>query len=81
MSRKCTISGKGSIVGGRYSNRTRATKFNPGGKKRRFPNMQKKKVFVPETGEAVIITASTRGLKTMRKNGVAKTLQKNNLII
>ena len=35
-------------MGGGYSNRTRATKFNPTGKVRKYPNLQKKKVYVPE---------------------------------
>jgi len=37
----CNICHKTSLVGGGYSNRTRATKFNPTGKKRRYPNLQK----------------------------------------
>ncbi|MBU1160141.1 hypothetical protein KKD04_03105, partial [Patescibacteria group bacterium] len=31
---------KGAIVGGRFSNRVRATQFNPTGKKKRQPNLQ-----------------------------------------
>lgn len=76
----CAISKKGSIVGGGYSNRTRATKFNPTGKKRKYPNLQKKKVFVPELNKKVIIEVSTRGLRTIKKNGVYKTLLKAGLV-
>jgi len=78
--KSCAISKKGSIVGGGYSNRTRATKFNPTGKKRKFPNIQKKKVFVPELGKTVKIEVSTRGMRTMKKNGVYKTLKKAGII-
>ena len=48
MAKICAITNKGSIVGGGYSNRTRATKFNPTGKKRKYPNLQKKRVFIAE---------------------------------
>ena len=78
--KSCAISKKGSVVGGGYSNRTRATKFNPTGKKRKYPNLQKKKIFVPELGKSVNVEISTRGLKTIKKNGAYKTLKKAGLI-
>lgn len=74
------ITKKGSIVGGGYSNRTRATKFNPTGKKRKYPNLQKKRVFVPEIGKTVRIEVSTKGLRTMKKRGAYVTLKKAGLI-
>lgn len=80
MAKICVISNKGSIVGGGYSNRTRATKFNPTGKKRKYPNLQKKRVFVPELGKTVSIEVSTRGLRTIKKNGAYSTLLKAGLI-
>ena len=80
MAKICVITKKGSIVGGGYSNRTRATKFNPTGKVRKHLNMQKKKVFVPELNKSVTITVSTQGLRTMKKNGVYATLKKAGLI-
>ena len=80
MKKTCAISKKGSIVGGGYSNRTRATKFNPTGKKRKYPNLQKKKVFVPELNKSVIIEVSTRGMRTMKKNGAYATLLKAGLV-
>lgn len=74
------ITKRGSIVGGGYSNRTRATKFNPTGKKRKYLNMQKTRVFVPELGKTVIVEVSTRGLRTIKKNGAYVTLKKAGLI-
>lgn len=74
------ITKMGSIVGGGYSNRTRATKFNPTGKKRKYPNLQKTKVFVPELNKTINIEVSTRGLRTMKKRGVYATLKKAGLI-
>ena len=78
--KSCPISKKGSVFGGGYSNRTRATKFNPTGKKRKYPNLQKKKIFVPELNESVNIEVSTRGMRTIKKNGVYKTLKKAGLV-
>lgn len=40
MSNICLTCAKKSMVGGRYSNRTRATKFTPTGTVRRYPNLQ-----------------------------------------
>ena len=80
MVKICAITKKSSIVGGGYSNRTRATKFNPTGKKRKYQNLQKKKVFVPELNKMVNIEVSTRGMRTMKKNGVYATLLKAGLV-
>jgi len=80
MVKICKISNKGSIVGGGYSNRTRATKFNPTGKKRKYPNIQKKKIFVPELNKSIRIEVSTTGMRTMKKNGVYKTLKKAGIV-
>ena len=80
MARTCDITGKKTQVGGGYSNRTRATQFNPTGKRRRRVNLHKKKIFVPELGKTVTATISTKGLKTIRKNGAYATLKKAGLI-
>lgn len=80
MAKVCSITGKGSQMGGRYSNRTRATQFNPCGKVRRQPNLQKKKIYVPELGKTVTIKVSTKGMRTIAKNGAHKTLRAANLI-
>ncbi|HEY9586276.1 MAG TPA: 50S ribosomal protein L28 [Candidatus Paceibacterota bacterium] len=80
MAKVCDITGKGSIVGGGYSNRTRATQFNPTGKSRKYPNLQKKRIFVPELNKTFTICVSARGLKTIQKNGAYKTLKKAGII-
>ena len=76
----CAVTKKGSIVGGGYSNRTRATKFNPTGKVRKYPNLQKKKVFIPELNKSINIEISARGMRTMKKNGAYASLLKAGLI-
>ncbi len=80
MANKCQITGKKSIVGGGYSNATRATQFNPTGKRRRRVNLQTKKVYVPEIDKTIKITLSTTAIKTINKNGAYKTLKKAGLI-
>jgi large subunit ribosomal protein L28 len=80
MAKICAITGKGSKVAGKYSNRVRATKFNPSGNTRKQPNLQKKRIFVPELNRAVTITVSTQGLRTIAKNGAYKTLKAAGLI-
>lgn len=80
MAKVCAITGKGSKVAGGYSNRVRATKFNPTGKVRKQPNLQKKRIFVPELNRAVTVTVSTQGLKTIAKNGAYKTLKAAGII-
>lgn len=71
----CAITKKGSLVAGGYSNRTRATKFNPTGKKRKYPNLQKKHVFVPELNKTFVLTVSTRGIRTINKKGAYNALK------
>ncbi len=80
MAKTCAVTGKGSKVVGRYSNRIRATKFNPGGNLRKHANLQKKRIFVPELNRTVTVTISTQGIKTVAKNGAYKTLKKAGLI-
>jgi large subunit ribosomal protein L28 len=76
----CAITKKGSIMGGGYSNKTRATKFNPTGMVRKYPNLQKKKVYVPELKKTFNLTISTRAIKTIQKNGAYVTLKKAGII-
>jgi large subunit ribosomal protein L28 len=80
MAKQCDITGKKTQIGGRYSNRTRATQFNPCGKIKRQPNLQKKRIYVPEIDQHVTINVSTKGLRTIAKNGAFKTLKAANLI-
>lgn len=80
MAKVCAITKRGSVVGGRYSNRTRATQFNPCGKIRRHPNLQKKRIYVPELKKTVVLTISTRALRTIQKNGAFQTLKKAGVI-
>lgn len=80
MARECEITGKSTQIGGRYSNRTRATQFNPTGKVRRKANLHKRRIFVPELNKTVLVDISVAGLRTIKKEGAYKTLKKAGLI-
>ena len=80
MAKQCDIIGKKTQIGGKYSNRTRATQFNPSGKTKRAPNLQKKKIYVPEIDKTVSITVSAKGLRHIAKNGAYQTLKEAKLI-
>ena len=80
LMKTCAITKKGSIMGGGYSNRTRAAKFNPTGKVRKYLNLQKKRIFVPEINKFLNIKVSVQGMRTMKKNGAYATLLKAGLI-
>ena len=80
MAKVCAVTNKSSLMGGGYSNRTRATQFNPTGARRRYANLQKKKIYIPELKKSVTLTLSARGIKTIQKNGAYATLKKAKLI-
>ena len=80
MARKCAVTGKSSRVAGGYSNKTRATKFNPTGKSRKRANLQRKTIFVPELGKKVTVNLSTKAIKTIQKKGAYKALKEAGVI-
>jgi len=45
-----------------------------------FPNVQVKRIWVPELGRYVRIKLSARALKTVNKNGAFKTLKEAGLL-
>ncbi|KKU87265.1 MAG: Uridine kinase [Candidatus Beckwithbacteria bacterium GW2011_GWC2_47_9] len=67
-------------MGGGYSNRTRATQFNPTGRVRKQLNLQRKKIYIPELKKSITLTLSTRAIKTLSKRGAYATLKKAGLI-
>ena len=75
MAKECAITKKTSLVGGKYANRTRATQFTPTGNHRKYANLQKKRVYVPELEKSVIITVSAKGMRTIQKNGAYNALK------
>jgi large subunit ribosomal protein L28 len=80
MAKTCEITGKGSKTAGGYSNRTRATKFNPTGKRRAYANLQTKRIFIPELDKTMKLTLSTKAIKTINKFGPYQVLKKAGII-
>jgi large subunit ribosomal protein L28 len=80
MAKVCPVLHIGSRVGGGYSNRTRATQYNPTGRVRKYPNLQKKKIFIPEMNKYITLLLSTKAIKTINKNGAYATLKKAGVI-
>ncbi len=73
MSRLCKITGKRPLVGNNVSKSHRKTK------RRQFPNLQTKKIFVPELNQFIQIKMSTTALKTIDKYGLLPYLKKQGL--
>ena len=70
MSKVCELTGKRPITGNNVSHSKAKTK-------RRFlPNVQKKRFFIPETGEWVSIKLSTSALRNINKLGIYAYLKK-----
>lgn len=80
MAKVCAITGKSSIVGGKYSNRVRATQFNPTGKYRKKANFQRRSIFVPELNKSYTLTLSTAGIRTINRKGAYRALKDAGII-
>ena len=80
MARVCAITKKGSQMGGKYANRTRATIFTPTGKVRKYANLQKKKIYIPELKKSMNLVISTEAIRTIQKKGAYATLKKAGVI-
>ncbi len=80
MAKACAITNKTSQMAGGYSTKVRATKFNPITPSRKYANLQKKRIYVAELGKNVMVTVSTKGLRTIAKNGAYAALKKAGVI-
>jgi large subunit ribosomal protein L28 len=69
MARVCEITGKRPQVGNNVSHANNKTK------RRFYPNLQKKRFFVPETGEWVTLKLSTKAIKTISKKGITAVMK------
>lgn len=70
MAKVCQLTGKRPAVGNNVSHSNRKTK-------RRFlPNLQRKRFFIPETGQTVRLRISTTAIKTINKLGIYAYLKK-----
>ncbi len=70
MARKCDITGVRMMVGNKVSHSNHRTK------RRFYPNLQKKKFFIPEENRWVTINVTTSVLRTINLNGIFPVLKK-----
>ncbi len=73
MSRRCSVTGKRPLTGYSVSHAHNKTK------KRQFPNLQRKRIFVPELGRTVRVKLSTSALRSIDKVGFLRFLKQNGL--
>lgn len=73
MSRTCKLTGKRPLVGNHVSHANNKTK------RRQYPNLQLKRIFVPELGRTVRIKMSVAAIRTITKIGLMPFLKKQGL--
>jgi len=70
MAQRCEITGKKPLSGNLVSHSMRHTK------RRQMPNLQTKRVWIPEEGRFVKMKISARAIKAISRNGASATLAK-----
>ena len=75
MARRCSVTGKRPLTGYNVSHAHNKTK------KRQLPNLQRKRIFVPELGKTVRVKLSTSALRSIDKVGFVRFLKKNGLTL
>jgi len=70
MSRVCQISGKRPQVGNNVSHANNKVK------RKFYPNLQKKRFYIPEEDKWITLKVSTSALRTINKNGIQAVLKK-----
>ncbi|OEK03833.1 50S ribosomal protein L28 [Roseivirga sp. 4D4] len=70
MARVCDITGKKVQVGNNVSHANNKTK------RKFYPNLQKKRFYIPEEDTWITLKVSTSALRTINKNGISAVLKK-----
>lgn len=74
MSRVCEITGKRGLNGHRVSHANNKSNHV------QQPNLQKRRIYVPELGKHVTVRLSTKGLRILDKKGPYRALKDAGLI-
>lgn len=69
MARVCQITGKKSISGNNVSHANNKTR------RRFYPNLQKKRFYIPEEDRWITLKLSTQAIKTINKKGISAVLK------
>tara|TARA_B100000029_G_scaffold385564_2_gene381261 strand:+ start:102 stop:341 length:240 start_codon:yes stop_codon:yes gene_type:complete len=75
VSKVCQITSKRPLVGNNVS------KSNIKTKRRQYPNLQSKKIFIPELNKTVKLKISTNAIKSIDKLGLMAYLKKQKLTL
>jgi large subunit ribosomal protein L28 len=75
MARRCKISKKRPLTGYNVSHAHNRTK------KRQLPNLQSKRIYIPEQDRWVKVRLSTRALRTVTKKGLLAYLKSEGLTL
>jgi len=70
MSKVCQVTGKRPMSGNNVSHANNRTK------RKFYPNLQKKKFYIPEEDRWIVLKVSTSGMRTINKNGITASLKK-----
>ena len=70
MARVCDITGKKVQVGNNVSHANNKTK------RKFYPNLQKKRFYIPEEDKWITLKVSTSAIRTINKNGISAVLKK-----
>lgn len=70
MSRICQITGKRPRSGNNVSHANNKTK------RKFYPNLHKKRFFIPEEDKWITLKVSSAALRTINKNGITAVLKK-----
>ncbi|MEM7342801.1 MAG: 50S ribosomal protein L28 [Chloroflexota bacterium] len=75
MSRVCKLTGKKPTAGNNVSHSQKKTR------RQWIPNVQKRKIYVPELGRTIRVKMSARALRTIDKRGFMPYLKKKGLTL
>jgi large subunit ribosomal protein L28 len=70
MARVCDLTGKRVQVGNNVSHANNKTK------RKFYPNLQKKRFYIPEEDAWVTLKVSASAIRTINKNGISAVLKK-----
>lgn len=69
MAKVCQITGKKAMTGNNvsHSNHRTKRKFNP--------NLQKRRFYIPETGEWITLQVSAKGIRIINRKGISAVIK------
>ena len=70
MAKKCQVTGRMVMVGNNVSHAKNRVK------RKFYPNLLKKKFFLPDEDRWVLLTVSTHGIRLINKIGISAALKK-----